>query len=268
MTFVWIASLAALALVLFAVCRHRNKWKSPSGSFPEEWRQALEGKVAFYAELSAEEKRRFEHKVQEFLLNFRITGAETSPDDVDRLLAASSAVIPVFRFKDWQYGNLDEVVIYGDSFNRRFEAAQDGSKVEGLLGSGPMEGKMFLSQRALREGFANERDKDNTAIHEFVHLIDKMDGSVDGIPEVLLERQYVIPWLDLIGRKIGEIKKGSSDINLYGATNRAEFLAVAGEYFFENPELLRERHPDTHEALQRVFGQGESTKGRSLLPGK
>ena len=136
MTFVWIASLAALALVLFAVCRHRNKWKYPSGSFPEEWRQALEGKVAFYAELSAEEKRRFEHKVQEFLLHFRITGAETYLDDLDRLLAAASAVIPVFRFKDWRYRNLNEIVIYGDSFNTRFEAARDGSKVEGLLGSG------------------------------------------------------------------------------------------------------------------------------------
>ena len=228
-----------------------------SNLFPNAWRRVLKEEVAFYKRLNPDEKRRFERKISEFLQNFRISAAETGMDDSDRLLVAASAVIPVFRFKDWRYRNLSEIVIYGDSFNTRFEAARDGSKVEGLLGSGPMEGKMFLSRKALRKGFAKERDKDNTAIHEFVHLIDKMDGSVDGIPEVLLERQYAIPWLDLIGSKIEEIKQRSSDINLYGATNRAEFLAVVAEYFFEDPESMSKRHPDLHETLEKLFGQGE-----------
>ena len=39
------------------------------------------------------------------------------------------------------------------------------------------------------------------AIHEFVHLIDKTDGSIDGIPEFLLSKQYILPWLELMRRK-------------------------------------------------------------------
>ncbi len=63
----------------------------------------------------------------------------------------------------------------------------------GMVGDGPMQQVMILSQHALREGFSNKTDKQNTAIHEFVHLIDKTDGATDGIPEVLLQNQYTLP---------------------------------------------------------------------------
>lgn len=60
-------------------------------------------------------------------------------------------------------------------------------------------------------------------VHEFVHLLDKTDGSTDGIPENFLEQQYVIPWVKLMQGKIDEIKANDSDINPYpyGATNQA-----------------------------------------------
>jgi Mlc titration factor MtfA (ptsG expression regulator) len=45
-------------------------------------------------------------------------------------------------------------------------------------------------------------------------------------------------------KKIRAIIDERSDINPYGATNEAEFLAVASEYFFERPKLLKEKHPD------------------------
>ena len=60
---------------------------------------------------------------------------------------------------------------------------------------------MIISKNALRDGFSNETDKKNTAVHEFVHLIDKMDGAIDGVPEVLLQKQYTIPWLELMKKR-------------------------------------------------------------------
>jgi Mlc titration factor MtfA (ptsG expression regulator) len=124
-----------------------------------------------------------------------------------------------------------------------------------MVGSGYMEGKMVLSKPALKKGFENESDKKNTAIHEFVHLVDKMDGSIDGLPALLLEKQYVIPWLDLINKKMDEIFEDQSDINPYGGTNRQEFFAVASEYFFERPKLLAQKHPKLYDALEQIFNQ-------------
>ena len=122
-----------------------------------------------------------------------------------------------------------------------------------MVGTGYMNGKMIISKNALRDGFSNETDKKNTAVHEFVHLIDKMDGAIDGVPEVLFQKQYAIPWLDLMKKKIEEIDKNNSDINPYGATNKAEFFAVASEYFFERPMLLQKNHPDLYRSLEKIF---------------
>jgi Mlc titration factor MtfA (ptsG expression regulator) len=41
----------------------------------------------------------------------------------------------------------------------------------------------------------------------------------------------------------------------YGATNPAEFFAVATECFFEKPRQLRERHPDVYGVLSGYYRQ-------------
>jgi hypothetical protein len=145
-------------------------------------------------------------------------------------------------------------------FNEKFETEGEERRVSGMVGNGPMEGVMILSQKALRLGFQNETDKKNTAIHEFVHLIDKVDGTVDGIPALLMEKQYAIPWLDFISKKIEEIHEGKSDINPYGGTNRAEFFSVVSEYFFERPKLLKRKHPELYKLLEGIFKQDMSKR--------
>lgn len=250
-------------LILFIVLKYiwkKNKWINPKTDFPVEWKIILSEKVAFYNSLSKEEKIRFEYKVQEFLLNCRITGIDTSVEITDKLLVASSAVIPIFEFPDWKYINLHEVLLYPGMFNEKFETSGQGKKILGMVGSGYMEGKMILSRPALQKGFENESDKKNTAIHEFVHLVDKMDGSTDGVSSLLLEKQYAIPWLDLINKKIEEIYDNKSDINPYGGTNRQEFFAVVSEYFFERPKLLSQKHPHLYRLLERIFAQKMSSR--------
>ena len=247
-----LAIILFLIIILIRYIKKKNAWKIPTEKFPANWRIILSEKVIFYNNLKEEEKKRFEYKIQEFLLNCRITGIKTSVDDVDRLLIASSAIIPIFEFPEWRYLNIDEVLLYPASFDTNF-GINSGSSVLGMVGSGSMEGKMILSKQSLINGFANETDKKNTAIHEFVHLIDKSDGAIDGVPEILLSKQYTIPWIDLIKQKIDEIYKGKSDINPYGATNSAEFFAVISEYFFERPELLKKKHPELYKLLEQIF---------------
>jgi Mlc titration factor MtfA (ptsG expression regulator) len=48
-------------------------------------------------------------------------------------------------------------------------------------------------------------------------------------------------------------------LDKYGATNPAEFLAVATECFFEKPRSLRHKHPELHDELKR-FHQQEPAK--------
>src|ERR1700740_3020322 len=84
--------------------------------FTVAWRPILIQKVAFYNSLNADEKTRFENKILEFLNDVRVTGIDTKIDDSDRILVASSAIIPIFAFADWRYNNINEVLIYPSSF--------------------------------------------------------------------------------------------------------------------------------------------------------
>ena len=76
---------------------------------------------------------------------------------------------------------------------------------------------------------------------------------MDGLPEALLKRKYTIPWLHLMADNIAAIKAGKSDINIYGSKNEAEFFAVASEYFFEQPESFKYKHPELYELMTEIF---------------
>ncbi|MCI5084091.1 MAG: zinc-dependent peptidase [Saprospiraceae bacterium] len=243
-------------IIIWLISRaYAKDWAQPKENFPTEWKQLLKEHVPYYNSLSETDQELFEYKTQEFLLNVSIVPVQTEITELDRLLVAASAVIPIFAFPEWKYKNLDEVLVYEDTFNFEYETEGEDRNILGMVGTGHMERKMILSKQALRHGFQNATDKKNTAIHEFVHLIDKSDGATDGIPKVLMEQQYVIPWLKMIERKMQEMINEKTDINPYGATSPTEFFAVITEYFFERPALLKKKHPDVYEMLCRVFAQ-------------
>jgi MtfA peptidase len=133
-----------------------------------------------------------------------------------------------------------------------------------MVGSGALHKMMVISQGALRDGFSNKTDKENTAIHEFVHLIDKTDGDIDGIPELLMQNQCIKSWLKLMLDEIGAIKENESDINPYGATNEAEFFAVASEYFFERPLLFKQKNPELYTLMEKIFRQNPVTDSKRI----
>ncbi len=247
----FIIFLVVMPVITWLILRRRKK-----GSyiiFPENYRALLNEHVSFYRQLNDAEKKRFENRVMDFLSYVRIHAVNTEIDDLDKLLVASSAIIPVFNF-DWHYYNLRDVLIYAGTFNNEeFSVTSTERDTLGMVGTGPMQRMMILSKQALREGFANEISKHNTGIHEFVHLLDKADGATDGIPEELLNKQYTIPWIKYMSEEIEKIKQGASDINVYGASSEAEFFAVASEYFFGAPEQFKENHPELFSMMEKIF---------------
>ena len=108
--------------------------------------------------------------------------------------------------------------------------------------------------------FRNATDKRNVGVHEFAHLVDKTDGVIDGVPRVGLGRQAIGPWIDLVRRKMAEIKAGKSDINRYALANEAEFCAVTAGYFFERPGVIQQKHPELYAAFELVFNQNLQTR--------
>ncbi len=246
---------AAFIIALYFIFRKAKPKLAPDTTLQQSQSKILSEHVVYYQNLDQDGRLKFEAMAEEFLSYVRIEGVGITPDPVDRLLVASSAIIPVFGFRHWKYQNLSSVLLYPDTFNQDFQFEGGERSILGMVGTGYMNGQMILSRSALLKGFSASAGKENTAIHEFVHLLDKSDGATDGIPENLMPHQYIIPWVKMIHQEISKIEHGKSDINPYAVTNEAEFFAVVSEYFFEKPEQFREKHPELYQVLADTFLQ-------------
>jgi Mlc titration factor MtfA (ptsG expression regulator) len=249
---VMIIPILLIAGIVYFFIRNRRKLTPVD----ESARKAiLSEHVEYYQHLNDTDKIRFEKLVDEFLNYVHIEGVGTEITETDKIFVAAGAVIPIFGFPDWKYRNLTNVILYPDTFDHEFQFEGGERNILGMVGSGYMNGQMILSRAALQRGFSASSGKENTAIHEFVHLLDMSDGVTDGIPENLMKHEYTIPWLKMIHQEMQHIETGHSDINPYALTNQAEFLAVASEYFFQKPEELKHHHPEMYEQLSRIFSQ-------------
>lgn len=261
------ATLLIVALIAYFIFRKSEVKVMVNPEQENKYKQLLAQHIAYYQRLDTPHQILFLQRIESFLQNTRVEGVGLELTDLDRVMIASSAVIPIFGFDNWNYPNLTNVILYPDTFNNDFQFDGGQREITGMVGGGFMNGQMILSQTALQEGFSASAGKENTGVHEFVHLLDNQDGATDGMPERLLTHEYADPWLKLIHEEIRKIEDGKSDINPYATTNEAEFFAVASEYFFEKPEKLKEKHPQLYEMLCRIFMQNPAQTQTPILGG-
>ena len=240
----------------FSTRRRRRRARVLAQPFPAEWEAVLQRHVVFFRALSPDQQQRFRRDLQVFLDETRVTGVGTEVDVTTRVLAGASAIIPVFGHPDWEWREISEILIRSGRFDMDPTDQGGDANVLGMVGTGTLNGIMILSKPDLLRGFKNPSDKQNVGLHEFAHLIDKSDGRIDGIPAVGLDRETIGPWVDLVRRKMQEIRDGESDLRDYALTNEAEFFAVATEAFFERPDAMQDRHPDLYAAMERIFRPG------------
>ncbi len=260
-----IAAILSFGLYDLLTRKLRRRRRILAQPFPPKWEEILQREVVFFRTLEPAEQLRFRRELQVFLGEKLITGIRLQLDETTRVLAAVSAIIPIFGFPEWEWDQISEVLIYPSRFSEDFAFGDgDGHHTLGMVGTGAMNRMMILAKPDLLSGFRNPADKRNVGLHEFAHLVDKSDGAIDGLPGVGLERQSIGPWIELVRRKMEEIRRGDSDIDDYALTNEAEFFAVATEYFFERPGVMRRKHPELYEMLSSVFNQKLHTRVAAL----
>ena len=236
-------------LGFFRKLRRRRLARDP---FPEEWVPILEGSVPFYSTLSAELQIRLRDLLKVFAREKYFTGVEgiEITDEVKVVISACASRL-VLHLDLSYYDGLTEIIVYPYVYKHP-------DSEQAILGeSSAMRGTVVLSWPAVLEGIADPRDGHDTALHEFAHALDAGDGVYDGTPP-LKARSHYRPWALIMSDHYLKLRGNNKDerkvLDSYGATNEAEFFAVATESYFEKPVQMRDRTPDLYEELQLFYG--------------
>lgn len=229
--------------------RHRTRERLMAAPFPDHWRGILDQQVPFWRQWSAERRAHAEPMIQAFAGEHTFTGVQDlEVTEAMRVVIAASAVRPVLHLGLDYYDHIGEIVVYPHA---RLSVPGHGDHV---LGVAHPHGVVVLSWPAVLRGLRDPDDGLDTALHEFVHMLDLANGAMNGEPP-LREPGHVGAWARVLGRRFEAMQRGAkTPLRDYAAVNPAEFLAVASEHFFERPRELKRRMPDLFHQLARFYG--------------
>jgi Mlc titration factor MtfA (ptsG expression regulator) len=210
----------------------------------------LNENIPFYKQLKAADKRIFEDRIALFLAEVVITEiGKKVPEKSTCFYVAGSAVIAFWGLPYWNYGGLTEVLVYPEDFSADNQPDPSGSFQGKMHHGGLMDSTMILSLPSLKRGFELSRDGKNVGVHEFAHLLDKSDRSIDGIPFIIVDEERKI-WAELIEYYLKR-KNIHEVIGQHAASSPAEFFAALVELYRENPERLKKRFPELFILLEK-----------------
>ena len=91
-----------------------------------------------------------------------------------------------------------------------------------------------------------------------------LSGYADGTPPLHKDEHYE-DWINVMTQEfrilnLKAAKGRRSVLDKYGATNPAEFFAVATECFFEKPRTLARKREDLYEVLKRYYRQDPAAR--------
>jgi Mlc titration factor MtfA (ptsG expression regulator) len=222
----------------------------------------VERHVPLVAGLNPSDRERLYRLMQLFLKEVPLEGCGgleiTEPM---RVTIAAQACLLLLNMPYPRYLRLRRVLVYPSSFVPRTPPPLASGQVitpeVPLRGQAWQSGIIVLGWDSVRRDTHLPTDGENVVIHEFAHMLDGEDGSMDGIP-VLDSTSAYRAWAALLSSRFAEhvarAQRGDPTIlNPYGAVNRAEFFAVATEAFFEVPVALRQDQPELYGLLVEFY---------------
>jgi hypothetical protein len=249
--------------------QRRNKLRS--APFPPEWRRVIETRCPFYHRLPEADRRELEGHIQVFLAEkkFEGCGGLELSDGIKVCIAAYACLLLLHRDTDY-YPGLRTVLVYPSSYVvPTTRHVGSGVMEEGLQtrsGESWREGAVVVAWDVVCSGMGNPESGDNLVLHEFAHQLDYEDGQADGAPLLacgespMVQKRRYADWSQVMRTEFEclreQVQRGEPTLlRAYGATNPAEFFAVATECFFGKPRELRQRHPALYQQLQWYYQQ-------------
>lgn len=251
--------------MIFSWFRDRRRRRLLAESFPPEWERWISGNVRLWDWLDDDDRDRLRAFVRVFVGEkyWEGCGGLEMTDEI-RVTIAANAGFLVLGHEPFYFERLSTILVYPDRYVVKTERQIRGGIVtesnDVRLGEAWNRGPVVLAWKDVLEGGVNHDDGRNVVLHEFAHLLD-MDGGdlADGVPYLDSEDERVT-WSEVTElayrQLVRQTRSGRrSLLSSYGATNPAEFFAVATECFFERPRLMEREMPDLYAVLCGYYRQ-------------
>ena len=250
---------------MFAFGRERRRRRLRKEPVPLAWQQIIARNLPLFDRLPASDQRELLGHLQVFLAEKRFEGcAGLEVTDEMRVTIATQACLLLLHRKTDYFPRLLTILVYPSGYlvkeNEPFAGAIWSEGHAGRLGETQRQmGSLVLAWDAAKEGGHDPADGKNLVIHEFAHQLDFEDFAADGVP-ALASRDDLRAWAEVMRTEFSLLRASDETgiptlLDTYGATNPAEFFAVATEAFFEQPRALRRLHPKLYGEMQRFFQQ-------------
>ncbi|MEO7042074.1 MAG: M90 family metallopeptidase [Gemmatimonadaceae bacterium] len=249
----------------FGFFSKRKRERLRATPFPAEWHRIVERNLAVFRRLPPDDQSELLAHTQVFLSekSFEGCGGLELTDEIRVTIAAQACMLLLHRDTDY-YPELTSILVYPSGYIAYEDRPMGGGiweeGAEGRLGHTARELRaMVLAWDAAKHGAADPADGKNLIIHEFAHQLDFENLRADGTPSLETAGAYRA-WARVMGTELNTLRTADDAglptlLDRYGATNPAEFFAVATEVFFEQPVALRSLHPELFAELNKFFRQ-------------
>ncbi len=243
--------------------RSRRRKKILATPFPAAWERFLKKNVPHFRFLSAAEQTRLRDELRVFIAEKNWEGcAGLEVTDEMKVTIAAQASLMTLGLSGEPFRNVLSVLIYPSGYAAPEDRWYEGWSItgeSGRLGESWYRGPVILSWDEVRRDSRRPGEGRNLVWHEFAHQIDMLDRSTNGTPP-LADRQQRQRWHDVMTAEYEQLVTDAEEgratlLDTYGASNEAEFFAVATECFFDCPVDLRAEHPGLYDLLRGYYGQ-------------
>lgn len=250
--------------VAFAINYYFRRWRKQrllDRAFPAQWQKILSERISVYSIMREPQRRKLEQLIFFFLDQKTFYGcAGLVVTDVMKVCIAAEACLLLLGQSGPVYPKLQAILVYPSAFrSKRDTHREDGTVATGdhhLLGESWGNGRVILSWDDVEQGARDFSDGQNVVLHEFAHQLDSASGTANGAPP--LRRNSYQTWATVFGENFHDLQTSAFNgkptvMDTYGATNPAEFFAVATETFFEKPDELKQRRPELFQELLKYY---------------
>ncbi len=181
--------------------------------------------------------------------------------DEIKLTIAAVACLLLLNERGEYYPKLSSILVYPNAYRVRETLTVGGYVVQERkvvrIGESWTLDQVVLSWEDIKRDATNWEDGHNVVLHEFAHQLDLEDGRADGVP-ILERRSDYLSWARVFEKEyqrlLRDVERGHKTVMArYGATDPAEFFAVATETFFEKPLLFKRKHSELDRELKRYY---------------